>query len=735
MPTTLDIDQLHDDLQALRQQVAQLQAQRPRVALEPSHPTPFLGQSLVLMGTVTAGDGRPQVGTAVVVATTWGRLRSRDRLIAEQGTSLVVTTDFDGRFSLSLLPPTSEDLLEAQQEALEQLLGRLNATATTPRQTEADLREMAQLYQWEVNHAYRQALDIYFRDFGEGLLESVNVRDYLAQWDYLEATVTAYVQQPGGTTVTGLGALMVPFKHWLGPWLETFLTLSEAQNPLPTVLDALQKTNPLGNLREGVYRQVSDYVGQQRGRVGAYIGRKVVDKTVQSFLLQGLDDIEDTGIKADLAPTLNVASGLLAIGGVSGLQSVVQTRSDLKAEVGSQIESSGIAVGVLGDRIAGIATQVTGLQTSIGTVDGRVGTLTSQVTGLQTSIGTVDSRVGTLTTQVTGLQTSLGTVDGRVTTLQTRFNQFDTRVGGVVTGLGTVQEQVEGFQSRFAQVDTLSASVKALNNQVEGFQGRFTQVDDQVGNLSTQFGRLQRNVEQLDTSTTTRFAQIGNRIGTIEGRLPIVDGRLGTVMSQLDTLETTVTGFDNTIGTLDRTVADVQNSFRAVRDRIDTQAESIATLRAKDQEFDGQITTLQARSQATDTRVTRLNQEVVGLRQDTVSLNRSIALTNSSVEGLQRNVSSLTTQVSGLDTRVTTVSGQVGRLSTNVSTLNTQFSNLNGQVVNLDGRFNTLDVQVGGLRSNLTNLARLSSNRINGLEDSIGRVGNNVLSLRTDLNP
>lgn len=714
MPTTLDIDQLHDDLQALRQQVAQLQAQRPRVALKPSHPTPFLGQSLVLTGTVTAGDGRPQVGTSVVVATTWGRLRSRDRLIAEQGTSLVVTTDFDGRFSLSLLPPTSEDLLEAQQEALEQLLGRLNATATTPRQTEADLREMAQLYQWEVNHAYRQALDIYFRDFGEGLLESVNVRDYLAQWDYLEATVTAYVQQPGETTVAGLGALMVPFKHWLGPWLETFLALSEAQNPLPTVLDALQKTNPLGNLREGVYRQVSDYVGQQQGRVGAYIGRKVVDKTVQSFLLQGLDNIEDTGIKADLAPTLNVASGLLAVGGVSGLQSVVQTRSDLKAEVGGQIESGRVAVGALGDRVAGIATQVTGLQTSIGTVDGRV---------------------GTLTTQVTGLQTSLGTVDGRVGTLQTRFNQFDTRVGGLVTDLSTVQAQVDGFQSRLAQVDTLSASVKALNNQVEGFQGRFTQVDDQVGSLSTQFGRLQRNVEQLDTSTTTRFAQIGNRIGTIEGRLPIVDGRLGTVMSQLDTLETTVTGFDNTLGTLDRTVAGVQSAFDAVSDRIDTQAERIATLQAKDQEFDGQITTLQARSQATDTRVTQLNQEVGGLRQDTVSLNRSIVLTNTSVEGLQRNVSSLTTQVSGLDTRVTTVSGQVGRLSTNVSTLNTQFSNLNGQVVNLDGRFNTLDVQVGGLRSNLTNLARLSSNRINGLEDSIGRVGNNVLSLRTDLNP
>ncbi|MBE9139546.1 hypothetical protein IQ254_20490 [Nodosilinea sp. LEGE 07088] len=719
MPATLDMVQLQAELQALREQVVLLQQQvrRPQVALESSRPAPFLGQSLVLTGTVTDGTGQPQGGTAVVVATTWGRLRSRDRLVAQQGSSLAVTTDAEGRFSLDLLPPTSEDLLAAQQGALEPLLARLDATATTPHQTAADLREMAQLYQWDVNHAYRQALDIYFRDFGEGLLESVNRHDYLQAWDYLEATVTAYVQPPGSTTVAGLGTLMVPFRNWLGPWLEVFLSLSQTQNPLPAVLDALQKTSPLGNLQEGVYRRVSDYVGSQSGIVGAYIGRKVVEKTVQSFLLEGLDSVEDAGIKADLAPTLNMASGLLAVGGVSGLQSVVQTRRDLKQEVGSQVEASGIAVGALSDRVASMATQVTGLQTAFGTVDSRVGTLTTQLTGLQTSLGSVDSRVGTLTTQLGDVQSSLGTVSGRVTTLQTRFNQFDSRVGSLVTDLGTVQEQVAGFQ------------------------GRFAQVDDQVGRLSTQFGGLQRSVEQLDASTTTRFTQIGGRIGTLEGRLTLVDNRFGTVVGRVDTLQTTVIDFD-------RTVANVRDSVGQVSDRIDTQAATIATLQAQDREFDGQITTLQTRSQATDGRVTALGQEVVGLRQDTVSLNNSLALTNNSLDGLQRNVSTLNTQVGRLDTRVTTVSGQVGRLSTSVTSLDTQFgdlnsqvvnldgrfSNLNGRMVNLDGRFNTLDGQVGGLQRNLVTLNRAASSRIVGLEDSISRVGNNVLSLRTDLN-
>ncbi len=760
MPTTIDIAQIHEELQALRQQVAllQQQVQRPRVTLASSRPAPFLGQPVIITGTVTNAAGAPQAGAAVVLSTTWGRLKSRDRLLAEQGTSLVVVTGAEGQFSVDLLPPTSEDLLAAQQEALELFLAQLEPTAVTPRQTEADLREMAHLYQWDVNHAYRQALDIYFRDFGDGLLESVNVHDYLQQWDYLEATVVAYVQQPGGTTVEGLGALMVPFKHWLGPWLEVFLTLSKAQNPLPTVLDALQKTSPLGNLQAGVYRQVSDYVGSQSGIVGAYIGRKVVENTVQSFLLEGLDDLE-VGVKADLAPSLQVASGLLAAGGVSGLQSVVQTRSELRLEVGTQIESSGIAVGALTDRVTGMATQLSGLQVNLGTVSGRVDTL-------QTGFNQFGNRLGGLATDVLGW-------GDRIEGLQGRFGQVDSTVSGL-------NEQFEGLRGQFNQFDR---NVSGLSEQVGGLQGRFAQVDDQVGRLSSsmagltnQFGTLQGSFERLDTSTTTRFNQIGTRIGTLEGRVTVVDNRFGAVVGRVDTLDTTVTDFGNTLGVLDRTVADFGGSVGPLRDRLDTQDKTIATLQEQNQAFDGRLTTIQTSNQDMDGRVTQLNQEVVGLRQDTVSLNQGITQVNTSVDRLQRNVSTVNNQVNGLDTRVTTVQGglttlanrvstldtrvvtldtrvggitrdvtllntSVGTLQTSVSQVDTRLTTVGGQVgrletnvSTLDGRFTNLNGQVGGIERNLSSLTRVSTDRIAVLENSISRVGNNVLSLRTDLN-
>lgn len=741
-PATLDVTQLSEQVESLRQQVAllQQQVQRPQVVLQASRPAPFLGQTVMLSGTVTDAAGTPQIGVSVVVATTWGRLQSRDRLLTEQGTSLVVTTGAEGRFSLDLLPATSEDLLAVQQEALEQFLARLDATAPTPRQTEADLREMAHLYQWDVNHAYRQALDIYFRDFGDGLLESVNVRDYLQQWDYLEATVTAYLPKPGSTTVESLGVMMVPFKQWLGPWLEVFLTVSQAQNPLPNILVALETTSQFGNLQEGVYRQVGNYIDQQSGLVGAYIGRKVVENTLQSFLLEGSGD-GDVAVRAILAPALKTASTLLASGGVSGLQSVVQTRRDLKLEVGTQIESSGLAVGDLTERVAGIATQVSGLQTTVGSFDGRVGAIATQVSGLQTTVSTVDGRVGQITTQLGSVQSSLGTITGRVNTLQTRFGQFDSQVGGLSTEVGGLRDQV----GRFSQFET---NIAGLNERVEGLQGRFTQlgtrleqIQGNVGGLTTRLTDIQGSFDRLDASTTSRFTQLGTRLGQVEGRVTVGDNRFDTVVGRIDTL--------------DRTIAAGTGDGGQFSDRLASQDKLIATL--------------QERTQATDSLATQLNQDVVGLQQDTLGLNRRINQVNVSVDGLQRNVNGLDTQISGLDGRVTAVQGgmttlttrvgsldsQVGgmgrdvsRLNASVGTLQTSFNQVNTQVSTvtgqvgrletnvstLDGRFTGLTGQVGGLERNLTNLNRVSNDRIGLLENSVSRVGNNVLSLRTDLN-
>jgi chromosome segregation ATPase len=721
MPTYTDT-QLDQELQQLRQQVALLRQaiQRPQVSLEASRAAPFLGQSVIMTGIVTDAGGNSVLDAPVIVSTTWGRLRSRDRIPVEQGTSLAVRTGADGRFSVELLPPTSEDLLAVQQEALETFLVRLDSEAETPRQTEAGLLEMAQLYQWDTNFAFRQAIDIYFRDFGQGLLESVNAQDYLDSWNFLEATLVAYVQEPGKTAVQSSAAMLIPFKQWLGPWLEVFLTLSQERSPLGSTLEVMTRGGNAGVLMDGVYQRVADYVGSQPGIVGAYIGRKVVETTVQTFLLEGLAEL-DVDARAALVPSLQAATGTLATTGVGGLTTLVQTRNELKREVGTQIESSGLAVGALTNRVTDIATQ-------LAQVDGQVASLSSGVGGLTS----------------------------RLATLQGSFEQLDT----------------------------------STNSQLTQFGGRIDQLQGNVGGLTTQVTDLSGNVERLDANTATRFDQLGTRLGTLEGRLTVVGNNFGTVLGRVDSLETSVMDFGNTLGVLDNVVADVSGSFRTFSDRLNTQAETIATLQAQNQDFDGRLTTFQTSNQEMDGRVTKLNEEVVGLRQDTIRLDQNITQVNTSVDGLQRNLSTVNNQVNRLDTRVTTVQGSlttltnqvstldtrvvtldtrvgtldnrigvfddrlgivtrdltlintnVGTLQTRVNQVDTRLTSVSGQVgrletnvTTLDGRFTNLNGQVGGLERNLGNLSRLSTERMAVLENSISRVGNNVLSLRTDLN-
>jgi len=82
------------------------------------------------------------------------------------------------------------------------------------------------------------------------------------------------------------------------------------------------------------------------------MGRKVAERTVQSFLLGGLEDL-DVEARAALVPSLQAATSTLATAG--RLTTLVQTRRELKREVGTQIETSGLAVGELTTRVGAIA--------------------------------------------------------------------------------------------------------------------------------------------------------------------------------------------------------------------------------------------------------------------------------------------------------------------------------------------------------------------------------------------
>ena len=195
-------EDLLDEIRELREQVRSLQAalgKQPVVTMRALQEEPFLGQAVNLVVTaIEAGGKRPRVGAPLTLFTTFGRLRAADGLISQDGNAVTVRTDGNGVARALLLPPVSEDIPSVQQDTLEVALRLLDPDAPTPRESEDGLQEIARRYRLDGNLQLRQAIDVYFQDFGKGLMETLNVRDYLLAWSYFDSTVLAYARDDSG---------------------------------------------------------------------------------------------------------------------------------------------------------------------------------------------------------------------------------------------------------------------------------------------------------------------------------------------------------------------------------------------------------------------------------------------------------------------------------------------------------------------------------------------------------
>ena len=147
--------ELQDELAALRAVAA-----RPLVTVRPLVEAPFLGEVVPLVITVVDAEGEPAVDAAVDLVATWGRLRASDGYSVDEGAALTVRTDIFGRVDATLTPPTSEDLQDVQQAALETSLATLDHSAPTPAEAVDGLRELARQYRWEAASDLRHAVDV-----------------------------------------------------------------------------------------------------------------------------------------------------------------------------------------------------------------------------------------------------------------------------------------------------------------------------------------------------------------------------------------------------------------------------------------------------------------------------------------------------------------------------------------------------------------------------------------------
>jgi len=438
-------EDLLEEIRELRERVRSLQAafgNQPRVTVRALQERPFLGQAVNVVATVIeAGGRRPRVGAPLTLFTTWGSLQAADSLISQNGNAVTVRTDGNGVVRALLLPPVSEGLPRVQQDTLEVALRLLDPDAITPRETEDGLREIARRYRLDGNLQLRRAIDVYFRDFGGGLLEALNVRDYMLAWSYFDSTVLAYAQNDtGSTSVDATGAVSVRIKNWLAPWLEQMESISrQSESQLEQDLARAGEEEETGTLLGRVYDGVNDFVSAQRGLVGGYMGQRIAESSLRKFLQDGIEALPQEKQLA-IFPALDAASRTVASSEASVLGAVGETRAELRQELGTKIEGAQTRSAELLDaRVGDLQTQL----------DSKVDT--GELNDLRIELNDKIDRIPTRDLEVLGARVDelQAQLDGKVDT-----NTFDSALArkvdsGVFTDrLGSLQGKIDRLEGR-----------------------------------------------------------------------------------------------------------------------------------------------------------------------------------------------------------------------------------------------------------------------------------------------
>ncbi len=321
-------------IEELGRTVAMLQAAinaQPRVSLATVGPAPYLGQAVDLVATVSSrADSAPLPETPVTLITSWGVLREGGGAI--EGTSISTVTAPDGTARVSLRPRLSLEDNE-DQDALSAILSELDPAASTPADAVRVLQALAQQYRWEANLGYRRAVDAYFRDFGQNVLHAGPLRDYMAAWPLIPATVVAYAGEAGNTVAAATVTLQL--RDWLGPWLQVYRQYARAQMQLAADLQyARQLAQSPAGLIAGVFDRAGTAVNAEFGEIGRNVAQQAAQDVIAGFLETGLKDLPlDTQLT--VGPVLDTGSRALATAGPSVLSALGQTHAAAAAVSGT----------------------------------------------------------------------------------------------------------------------------------------------------------------------------------------------------------------------------------------------------------------------------------------------------------------------------------------------------------------------------------------------------------------
>jgi hypothetical protein len=436
------IDQLRAEIAALRGALA-LGAREPlslrRLTVQTVQPSAYLGQGVSLVATLMDGNV-PAVDVPVTFIATRGGLRASDGYTTHSGHLITARTGVDGVIRVSALPTTTEELSPLQHDALGAALSLLSVNAETPAATASGLQALAQQYAWEINLPLRQAIDIYVREFRPMLLDTVTLRDNMAAWAYHDSAVLAFAPVFGNgnqaSSVAATATVHLRVRNWIPAFLEAFVSMRRAQDTLGAELrDLTRDETDTGRLVNNIYAHAAGYIGTRWGNVGAYVGRKVAEASIRSFLDNELQQMPlDTRVA--VFPALDIASKTLASTDPPVIRALVGTREDITKDVNRKTGQTSVDLSNLFSQIADLELELSANIENI-----RLN-LNNRVVQLETDLNAAELRLNS-TVSRTEFDSALASKADR-TALTTFQTDVSRELGTVNTNISNINTQLRG---------------------------------------------------------------------------------------------------------------------------------------------------------------------------------------------------------------------------------------------------------------------------------------------------
>jgi hypothetical protein len=328
---------LYDELARLRRQVAALSshmdALMTQVSITADHRAPLLGQPVRITARVTGGiDQRPRPGVPVTFIAPSAIIEHAEGMIRRTGVSATLLTGPGGVARVTVHAATDEPMLPAQKTALLSLLAGF-PEVETPSKATAFLDQLIADYSWDVNHDFRAAVDLLYKTYGRSLIDGINAFDYLAHWPRVDAPLTATAgggpNEAEGTQVRGGAVFTIPFRNWLGPWLQRFHSRTRRNVAFDRNIRAVAGS---ADAAGRIMQQTADFVRSRRGLVGAFMGRTEAQRTLNAFIAEDMPGV-DPKARPGLISVLQGANATLSSGGADAVAGIAGVRKQLTEEV------------------------------------------------------------------------------------------------------------------------------------------------------------------------------------------------------------------------------------------------------------------------------------------------------------------------------------------------------------------------------------------------------------------